>query len=138
MAAHKYTIGQISKMLGYSDAYIKAHPPAPVLPKITHTYGGDVANNLGAVLQAALGPFTGAARGGMVMDSGGWLKPGWNPPSYNGTGRPELLRPDRGGAGKLQIEWVGGEHGGDELTRWIKKNVVIRGGGDVQRAFGRH
>ena len=29
MAAHQYTIGQISGMLGYSDAYIKAHPPPP-------------------------------------------------------------------------------------------------------------
>jgi hypothetical protein len=137
MAAHKYTIGQISGMLGYSDAYIKAHPPAPVLPKVTHTYGGDIADNLGVVLAAALGPFTGAARGGMVFDQGGTLRPGFNP-VWNGTGRPEPLVPARGGAGKLQIEWVGGEHGGDELTRWIKKNVVIRGGGDVQRAFGRH
>jgi hypothetical protein len=28
-------------------------------------------------------------RGGLVMDSGGFLMPGWNPPMYNGTGRPE-------------------------------------------------
>lgn len=27
--------------------------------------------------------------GGLVMDSGGYLMPGWNPPMYNGTGRPE-------------------------------------------------
>jgi len=27
------------------------------------------------------------------MDSGGWLAPGWNPPMYNGTGRPEHLVP---------------------------------------------
>jgi hypothetical protein len=136
MAAHKYTIGQISGMLGYSDAYIKAHPPAPVLPKITHTYGGDVANNLGVVLAAALGPFTGAARGGMVFDRGGTLRPGWNP-VYNGTGRPEPLVPARGGGGKLQIEWVGG-NGGDDLERWIRKNVRIRGGGNVQKAYGAH
>jgi hypothetical protein len=50
------------------------------------------------------------------------------------TGRPEPLVPSRS-AGKLQIEWVG-DNGSDELTRWIRKNVVIRGGGDVQRAFG--
>lgn len=25
----------------------------------------------------------------IAMDSGGWIKPGWNPPIWNGTGRPE-------------------------------------------------
>jgi hypothetical protein len=136
----KARVAAISKMLGYSDAYIKAHPAAkpPVTGvQATHSYGGDVANNLGTVLAAALGPFTGAARGALVMDSGGTLRPGFNP-VWNGTGRPEPLVPARGG-GKLQIEWVGGEHGGDELTRWIKKNVRIRGGtgpGAVDRAFG--
>jgi hypothetical protein len=106
-----------------------------VLPKITHTYGGDVANNLGAVLATALGPFTGAARGGMVMDQGGTLRPGFNP-VWNKTGRPEQLVPARsGGGGKLQIEWVGGS-GGDELVQWIRKNVRVKGGGDVQKAFG--
>jgi hypothetical protein len=132
----KARVAAISKMLGYSDAYIKAHPapkPGPVLPTVTHSYGGDVAGNLGVVLAAALGPFTGAARGGMVFDRGGTLRPGWNP-VYNGTGRPEPLVPARGG-GKLQIEWVGG-NGGDDLERWIRKNVRIRGGGDVQRAYG--
>ena len=70
------------------------------------------------------------------MDSGGWLKPGWNPPVYNGTGRPEQVLPARSGtAGRLQVEWVGG-NGGDDLERWIRKNVRIRGGGDVQRAYG--
>jgi hypothetical protein len=140
MGRDKATVSAISKMLGYSDAYLAAHPaakPGPVLPKVTHSYGGDVVNSIAPVLAAALGPFTGAARGGMVMDSGGWLKPGWNPPSYNGTGRPELLRPDHGGSGKLQIEWVGG-NGGDDLERWIRKNVRIRGGGDVQKAYGAH
>ncbi|HWD44018.1 MAG TPA: hypothetical protein VHM23_09995, partial [Actinomycetota bacterium] len=30
---------------------------------------------------------------GRVMDGGGWLRPGWNPPIYNGTGRPERVLP---------------------------------------------
>jgi hypothetical protein len=97
----KATVAGISKMLGYSDAYIRAHPaavPGPVLPTVTHTYGGDVANNLGTVLAAALGPFTGAARGGMVFDSGGTLRPGFNA-VWNKTGRPESLIPARGGGG---------------------------------------
>lgn len=29
-----------------------------------------------------------------VMDTGGWMMPGWNPPTYNGTGKPELVTPD--------------------------------------------
>jgi len=138
----KNTIAAISAMLGYSDAQraaiAKAHPPpAPTGVQAAHSYGGDVANNLGTVLAAALSPFTGAARGGMVMDSGGWLRPGFNP-VWNKTGRPEQLVPARSGSGKLQIEWVGG-NGGDDLERWIRKNVRIRGGtgpGAVERAYG--
>ena len=139
MGRDKARVTAISKMLGYSDAYLASHkppPPGPVLPTVTHTYGGDVANNLGTVLQAALGPFTGAARGGMVFDQGGTLRPGYNG-IWNMTGRPEPLVPARGGAGKLQIEWVGG-NGGDDLERWIRKNVRIRGGGNVQKAWGSH
>src|SRR6266536_2921125 len=34
---------------------------------------------------------TGAYR--QFMDSGGWLAPGWTPPMYNATGRPEHLVP---------------------------------------------
>jgi hypothetical protein len=30
-------------------------------------------------------------------DRGGWLMPGWNPPMYNGTGKPEHLVPAPGG-----------------------------------------
>jgi hypothetical protein len=29
-----------------------------------------------------------------VMDTGGWMMPGWNPPTYNGTGKPEAVIPD--------------------------------------------
>jgi hypothetical protein len=114
-------------MLGYSDAYLASHkppPPGPVLPTVTHTYGGDVANNIGAVLAAALGPFTGAARGGMIMDSGGWLKPGWNPPSYNGTGRPELLRPAGGGGGTHLHLTVNGPVGSQQqLEDWFVRTA---------------
>jgi hypothetical protein len=30
---------------------------------------------------------------GRVMDSGGYMMPGWNPPTFNGTGKPELVLP---------------------------------------------
>jgi SLT domain-containing protein len=140
----KATVAAISKMLGYSNAYLAAHPaakPGPVLPKITHTYGGDVANNLGTVLASALGPFTGAARGGLVMDRGGWLRPGWNPPSFNGTGRPEHLVPTGGGGGGDVHLHVHGPVGSQaELERWlttaIRKGAKTRGGGSVERAYG--
>jgi hypothetical protein len=36
---------------------------------------------------------------GRVMDGGGWLRPGWNPPIYNGTGRPERVLPPGAAAG---------------------------------------
>lgn len=39
------------------------------------------------------GIVTAKALGMPVMDNGGWLMPGWNPPIYNGTGRPEPVTP---------------------------------------------
>jgi hypothetical protein len=138
----KATIAGISKMLGYSDAQraaiIKANPPAQTGVLAQHSYGGDVANNLGTVLAAALGPFTGAARGGLVSyDRGGWLKPGATM-AWNGTGRPEQVVPARGGGGqaaKLELEITGGDQ---ELVTLLRKIVKVKGGGDVQRALGAH
>ena len=131
------TVAAISKMLGYSDAYLAAHPaakPGPVLPAITHTYGGDVADNLGTVLAAALGPFTGAARGGLVMDQGGTLRPGFNP-VWNMTGRPESLVPARGGGGgqavRVELDITGGDQ---ELVTLLRKIVKVKGGGNARRA----
>ncbi len=44
-------------------------------------------------MDQVIGRGLGYALGGVVMDSGGWLKPGWNPPVYNGTGRAEQVTP---------------------------------------------
>jgi hypothetical protein len=106
LARQKATIAGISAMLGYSDAHIAADvaagklgPGGTPLPGITHTYGG-VTDVIEAFLAAHASPF---ARGGLVMDSGGWLKPGWNPPSFNGTGRPEHLVPARSGGGDVHL-----------------------------------
>lgn len=33
---------------------------------------------------------------GATMDRGGMLRPGWNPPIFNGTGAPEVVTPTRG------------------------------------------
>ena len=135
LARQKATITAISKMLGYSNAYLKAHPAAPKLPGVIHTYGGDVAGTNAAFLASALGPFTGPP---VTMDKGGWLRPGLNPPMMNATGRPELLVPARGG-GAGKITWrsrTGGSSADEFLATMIKKYVKVRGGGDVQRAYG--
>ena len=130
LARQKTAITGISKMLGYSDAWLKAHPPPPAAnATIKHTYGGDVANNLGAVLASALGPFTGTAT---VMDNGGWAPPGLSH-IWNGTGRPEPV----GGGGAVQLEVRGGGSEFDQfMAKMIKKYVKVAGGGDVQRAYG--
>jgi hypothetical protein len=107
----------------------------PSLPAVKHVYGGDVGDRIAETLYNALVPL-GAARGGVVMDRGGWLQPGWNPPIYNGTGRPERVTP--GGAGVNVTFEVASS--GTEFDRfmvaWMAKNVKVRGGGDVQSAFG--
>lgn len=41
-----------------------------------------------------------------------------------------------GGAGTLQIEWVG-DRAGDGLLKWIRENVRVHGGGNAQKAFGK-
>ena len=136
------TVAAISKMLGYSDAYLAAHKPAPAGVLATHSYGGDIVNSIAPVLAAALGPFTGAARGGMVFDRGGTLRPGWNP-VYNGTGRPESLVPARGGGGAtdVHVHFHGPVGSQAELERWLttalRKGTATMGGGSVQRAYGR-
>ncbi len=105
-----------------------------VLPPVKHVYGGDVGDVIGAYLAANLSPL-GAAGGGLVMDRGGYLKPGWNPPMYNGTGRPEPV-----GAVPVTINIEIGSTGNatfdQMMLAWIKKTVKVNGGGDTQDAFG--
>jgi hypothetical protein len=129
----KATVSAISKMLGYSDAYIKAHPaatPPPKLPPVTHTYGGDVADTIAPILASALAPVT--------MDRGGFLGPGLTT-VFNGTGRPEAVVPGgRGGGGggwdgTVQLEITGGDQ---ELVTLLRKIVKVKGGGNVQTALG--
>jgi TP901 family phage tail tape measure protein len=52
--------------------------------------GGSLLTGLARDLGVDLGGDTGRIRiNGRVMDGGGYLAPGWNPPMYNGTGRHE-------------------------------------------------
>jgi transglycosylase-like protein with SLT domain len=144
VARQKATIGNISAMLGLSAAQVTAAqkagtlgPGGAPLPKVTHTYGGDVTDTIGAFLAAVASPFTGVS-----MDAGGWLRPGWNPPVYNGTGRPEPVGAARGG-GILRLEVASG--GSTEFDRfmvgWLRKHVKVKGGtgpGAADRAFAAH
>ena len=113
---------------------MKAHPPAPVLPPVKHVYGGDVGDTIAEFLSSVVSPL-GAAQGGLVMDQGGYLKPGWNPPMFNGTGRPEPV----GHTGDINITFEVGSTGNEFdafMFGWMRKNVKVRGGGDTQVAFG--
>ncbi len=55
--------------------------------------GGNAHDHWAARLGAVLPKFGTSQRQFPVMDSGGWLQPGWSPPIYNGTGRPETVTP---------------------------------------------
>ena len=83
----------------------------------------------------------GMANGGMVFDRGGTLAPGPNL-VWNHTGKPEHVTPDGGGGAVTVNLHVHGPVGSQaELARWLKESVRelvrVKGGGNVQRAFGR-
>ena len=150
ITANQYTIGQISKMLGYSNAQIaalekagKLGPGGAPIVQAAHTYGGDVGvfNAIAPVLAKALQPF---ARGGMaalgrggmaVFDRGGTLAPGANM-VWNGLGRDEKLVPE-GSHVTVTLEVApGGNTAFEQLLHTaIRKHVKVRGGGSVQRAY---
>jgi hypothetical protein len=44
---------------------------------------------------------------GAAMDNGGYLMPGWNPPIYNGTGRPEPVIPADQLGGEVHFHFHG-------------------------------
>ncbi len=106
----------------------------PPLPPVAHTYGGDVTNSIGAFLQSVIAPFI---NGGMVTsyDSGGWLKPGLTM-AYNGTGRNEQVGGGQNVNVSLTVDTAGGSAADQYLAQMIRRFVKIKGGGNVQRAFG--
>lgn len=71
-------------------------------------------------------------------DNGGWLQPGPNF-MWNGTGAPEHLTPAGGNSQCITLEVVSG--GNSEFEQFmlmsIRNWVRIKGGGDVQKTFGR-
>ena len=92
---------------------------------------------------------TGAAAGGIVggyaaggipvrsYDSGGTLPPGMTM-AWNGTGRNEQVTAASTPA-TVQLEISGSGSGTFDafLLTWLKNNVRVRGGGSVQRAWGK-
>lgn len=136
ISRQKATIAAISKMLGYSNAYIAAHPGAPNVPPVKHVYGGDVGDVIAPILAKALAPF---GMGGAVpvrsYDRGGFLAPGLTM-AYNGTGRNE---PVGGQPVVVTLEVNAGSGAADQfLAMMIKKYVKVNAGGNVQKAFGWH
>jgi hypothetical protein len=74
-------------------------------------------------------------------DRGGVLGPGLTL-AYNGTGSPEQVIPaGRGGAaGNVTIVLEAASSGSEFdrfMLQWVREHVRVKGGGDVQRAFGR-
>lgn len=75
--------------------------------------------------------------GPVVMDNGGWLKPGMNH-VWNGTGAPEKVTP-KGAAVPVQLEFAGRKPSHpleSAVWDWIVSNVRVKGGGNVQLAMG--
>jgi hypothetical protein len=80
-------------------------------------------------------------RYGLRADSGALtLRPGWNPPTFNGTGRPELLETPPGGGQPIVIPiYLDGKQIAEVTFDHTKEIVRKRGGkgsGSAQRAWG--
>jgi hypothetical protein len=80
----------------------------------------------------------GMAGGGLVFDRGGTLAPGANL-VFNQTGKPEHLTPDSSVQPVTVVLEVASS--GNEFDKfmlaWVREHVRVKGGGNVQRAFGR-
>ena len=72
-------------------------------------------------------------------DNGGWLKPGLTM-AYNGTGKPEQVGGGGGGPVLVQLEIAGsGQSAVEAFLLEIMRNLTrVKGGGNVQAAFGRN
>jgi lysophospholipase L1-like esterase len=72
-----------------------------------------------------------------TYDNGGWLQPGYTM-AYNGTGQPEQVMGPNSGGGPMTLEVVSGGQSAFEqfMLQAIRNWVRVKGGGDVQRAFG--
>jgi len=92
-----------------------------------------------------LGPSHTVGGGVLTFDQGGLLPPGLSM-TWNGTGRHELVTPagagQTGGGTHIHLHTHGPVGSQAELEAWllksVRKVVRVQGGGNAQRAFGRH
>jgi len=64
------------------------------------------------------------AQYGLSADTGRLtLKRGWNPPVFNGTGRPELLSTAAAGGGDVHFHNTGVIGSQAELERWMARSM---------------
>ena len=120
----KATIAGISKMIGNTTvaaAAATAHPAPP-------PGSGPVVFSLAAGPVAG-GPSLATLAGEFSFDRGGTLAPGWNPPLYNGTGRPETLIPASSGGGRgggdihVHLHNAGVIGSRAEVDTWLNESV---------------
>jgi len=119
-------VAAISKMLGYSNAYLAAHKPPPkVTPpgvpgSIPHT--GAYTDSTADLIRQLFASLASDSRV-VTLDSGGWLMPGVQAVA-NRTGRPEqVLPPGRGAGGGTVVLQNHGVIGSQaELEDWLVRS----------------
>lgn len=99
--------------------FISPYQEFNILNGRRHTYTGAVWNQHNFA--------GGNAHNHWAMDNGGYLRPGWNPPFYNGTGQPEPITP------AANIEALGRKL--DTLTRAVA-TLVPGIAGEIRTAVG--
>lgn len=111
---HPYNLGDYQAQVRWGDAYISGRYGNPAA-----AWAHEVANNW--------------------YDNGGWLMPGLTL-AHNNTGRPERVSPPDGQNIHITLEFGPNFQRATGLTQQqladIRYEVHIRGGGDVQKAFG--
>jgi hypothetical protein len=122
-------VAAISKMLGYSSAYLAAHKPPPAPRKVTppgvpgsipHT--GAYTDSTADLISQLFASLASNSRV-VTLDSGGLLMPGLST-VYNGTGRPEQVIPaGRGGAGTVVLQNHGVIGSQAELENWLVRSM---------------
>jgi hypothetical protein len=139
------------QLVVFNDAKLAGFAGGGIIGNLTPGYISDMEQTFTTVMQDA---FISAMRTAMagavassssglgdvsVMDSGGWLKPGLTH-VVNNTGRPEYVPPP-GGSGVAQVALTVDSAGSTAFEAFmveaIRNWVRTKGGGNVQKAFGR-
>ena len=113
------------------------------LTDMEQVFESDMQNAFLAAMQSAMASAVASSSSGLgnvsVMDSGGWLRPGLTH-VVNNTGRPEYVPPPgSGGVAQvaLSVDSAGSTAFEAFMVTAIREWVRLKGGGNVQKAFGR-